>query len=116
MKGLAALLMVAMGMVVLAGCRLSGATVGVSQQTCERVNAVLSNGPDPDTDPQGYAQAQVIPLHQLAVSNPVLKAAVNRLADAYGNAAQETSRSSATSAAISAASKAVNAVCPGAAS
>ncbi len=77
---------------------------------------VLSDGPDPDADPVGYAQAQVLPLEHVKVSEPALRAAV------AGLAAQYRAYSSATGAAqkalatrVTRAEDAVNAICPGAA-
>ena len=51
--------------VVLCSCGSSVHSVAAAtQDTCQRVSAVLSNGPDPDADPVGYAEAQVLPLRQ----------------------------------------------------
>ncbi len=36
-----------------------------SKQTCKQVEAVLSDGPDPEADPVGYAQAQILPLREI---------------------------------------------------
>jgi hypothetical protein len=86
------------------------------QQDCTAVADVLSDGPDPTADPVGYAQAQVLPLRQLKVTDAPLRAAVTALADAYQ--AYSTSTGSANTAAAVQASKAeaaVNAICPGAA-
>ena len=46
-----------------------------TQQDCITVSDVLSDGPDPDADPVGYAQAQVLPLEELSISEPALRAA-----------------------------------------
>jgi hypothetical protein len=87
------------------------------QQQCTSVADVLSDGPDPGADPVGYAQAQVLPLRQLKITDPPLSTAVKTLASAY--AAYTTSAGPAKAAASSRVSKAedaVNAICPGAAS
>ena len=44
---------------------------------------MLADGPDPDADPVGYAQAQVLPLRQLKISDTTLQKAVQKLATAY---------------------------------
>jgi hypothetical protein len=86
------------------------------QQQCTSVADVLSDGPDPDADSSGYAQAQVLPLRQLDISDAPLRKAVIALAAAYR--AYATTTGAANTAAALQASKAeadVNAICPGAA-
>ena len=85
-------------------------------QQCTSVADVLSDGPDPSSDPVGYAQAQVLPLRQLKITYPALGHAVKALAGAY-QAYSTTSGSARTTAAlrVSKAEAAVNAICPGAA-
>ena len=63
----------------------SSALVG-GQQGCTAVADVLSDGPDPDVDPVGYAQAQVRPLEQLQISDVGLSKAVKNLAAAFSAA------------------------------
>jgi hypothetical protein len=88
-----------------------------SQQDCTAVSDVLADGPDPDADPIGYAQAQVLPLEQLKISEPALRAAVKNLALAYQAYSSATGGPQHVAAAQAAqAEKAVNAICPGAAS
>jgi hypothetical protein len=85
-------------------------------QQCTSVADVLSDGPDPDADPVGYAQAQVLPLRQLKLSDPALRREVTRLAAAYQ--AYSTSKGAAGKTAaqqVKKAEAAVNAICPGAA-
>ena len=53
------------------------------QQACTSVADVLADGPDPGADPVGYAQAQVLPLRQLTISDATLHRAVLTLASAY---------------------------------
>jgi hypothetical protein len=83
---------------------------------CEQVSAVLSDGPDPDADPVGYAEAQVLPLRQLSVPNQALHSAVTQLADAYQDFYTSNGKSSKAKEAVSVASSKVNSICPGAAS
>ena len=83
--------------------------------TCQLVSAVLSDGPDPDSDPVGYAEAQVSPLRGISTHDAALRAAIGKLADAYEGFF--TSNGSKTAkAAVTAASNAVSKICPGATS
>jgi hypothetical protein len=86
------------------------------QQQCTSVADVLSDGPDPTADPVGYAEAQIVPLRQLKITDTALRRAVQQLATAYQ--AYSTSTGAAGTAAALQSSKAeaaVNAICPGAA-
>jgi hypothetical protein len=57
------------------------------QAQCTTVANVLSDGPDPDADSVGYAEAQVLPLQQLLtqhqVSDAKLETDIANLAAAY---------------------------------
>jgi hypothetical protein len=87
-----------------------------TQQDCTAVSDVLANGPDPDADPVGYAEAQVLPLKQLKVSEPALRAAVQNLAAAYQAYDSATGAAQHEAAAlVTKAEGAVDALCPGAA-
>lgn len=101
---------------LLTGCTSSsGAASAAVSKTCQAIAAVLSNGPDPTADPVGYAEAQVGPLRRIATSDARLDSAVANLADAY----QEfftTDGSAAAQRAVNAASRKVEALCPGASS
>ena len=78
---------------------------------------MLSDGPDPGADPVGYAQAQVLPLRQLTISDAALRADVLALADAYQAFSTASSAGRAAAAAgVTKAENAVNSLCPGAAS
>jgi hypothetical protein len=86
------------------------------QQDCTSVADVLSDGPDPGTDPVGYAQAQVLPLRQLTISDATLHRAVLTLASAYETFSTSSSSARATSAAaVTKAENEVNKICPQAA-
>jgi hypothetical protein len=85
------------------------------KQTCRQVEAVLSDGPDPEADPVGYAQAQVLPLRQIRVSEEKLREAIDKLASAYQSFSAGNGSSSAKSV-VSRASKAIEDICPGVAS
>lgn len=107
-------------MVLLGACGSSSASRSTSsraevKQTCRQVQAVLSDGPEPQADPVGYAQAQVLPLRQIHTSDKGLRAAIGGLAFAYESfAAGNGDRLSKS--AVNAAIDGVNAICPGAAS
>jgi len=87
-----------------------------TRQDCTAVADVLSDGPDPDADPIGYAQAQVLPLKQLTIGDAPLRRAVQTLASAY-QAFSTSSGAAGTAAAlrVSNAQVAVNKLCPQAA-
>jgi hypothetical protein len=81
------------------------------QQDCTAVADVLADGPDPDADAVGYAQAQVLPLRQLKVSDAALHSDVLALANAY----QAFGTGSGTAATVTKAENSVNSICPQAA-
>jgi hypothetical protein len=88
-----------------------------AQQACTAVSDVLSDGPDPDADPTGYAEAQVLPLRQLTISDPALHSAVLSLAAAYEKFSTSTKATRAAAAtAVTKAEDEVNKICPQAAS
>jgi hypothetical protein len=81
------------------------------QQDCTAVADVLSDGPDPDADAVGYAQAQVLPLRQLKIGDAALHSDVLALAHAY----QAFGAGSGTAATVTKAENSVNSICPQAA-
>jgi len=87
------------------------------QQDCTAVADVLADGPDSGADPVGYAQAQILPLRKLTIADTALHRDVLALADAY-QAFSTGSHPGAAAAAlkVSKAEKAVNSICPQAAS
>jgi hypothetical protein len=88
-----------------------------TQQNCTAVTDVLADGPDPDADPIGYAEAQVLPLEQLKISDPALRIAVKNLSASFGVYSSATGAAQHEDAAlVTKAEGAINAVCPGAAS
>jgi hypothetical protein len=84
----------------------------VKKQTCEQVQAALSDGPDPEADPVGHAQAQILPLREIHTAARALHRAIETLAAAY-QAFSSTDGSSAAKSAVSAASKTIEYLCPG---
>jgi hypothetical protein len=86
------------------------------QQACTTVADVLSDGPDPGADPVGYAQAQVLPLRQLTISDASLRSAVLSLATAYQKYSTSSGSTRAAAALVVAkAENEVNKICPQAA-
>jgi hypothetical protein len=85
-------------------------------QDCTAVSDVLADGPDPDADAVGYAQAQVLPLRQLKISEADLRTAVSNLDDAYQQFSSSTGTAQdAAGIKVSSAQTALNRICPGAA-
>jgi hypothetical protein len=92
------------------------ASARAAASTCQQVSAVLSDGPDPDADPVGYAEAQVLPLRQISVSDQALSTAITQLADAYQQFFASNGKSSNAREAVAVASKKLDSICPGATS
>jgi hypothetical protein len=109
--------------IAIAGCgsssssRASSVVLGSTvQQDCTAVADVLSDGPDPDADSVGYAQAQVLPLQQLKISDATLSRDVVTLARAYQAFSTGSGAGTrAAAAAVTKAEKSVNSICPQAA-
>lgn len=93
----------------------SAAVLGsAKQQDCTAVTDVLADGPDPGSDSVGYAQAQILPLRQLTLSEASLRTAVTNLDAAY-QAFSASNGAPADAVKVSTAQDALNALCPGAA-
>jgi hypothetical protein len=113
----------ALSLVVLLACACGSsspaaahASASTIESSCQQVSAVLSDGPDPDADPVGYAEAQILPLRQISVPDQALRVAIDQLADAYQQFFASNGKSSNAKEAVAVASKTLNSVCPGAAS
>lgn len=86
------------------------------QQDCTAIADVLADGPDPDANPVGYAQAQILPLRQLKITDAALHHDVLTLASAYqGLRASGGARETAAAQQVTKAENAVNSICPQAA-
>ncbi|HEX5288695.1 MAG TPA: hypothetical protein VFX25_07480 [Streptosporangiaceae bacterium] len=94
----------------------ASAAAASTKQSCQQIGAVLADGPDPDADPAGYAEAQILPLRQVHIADRPLRTAVGQLDSAYQHLLRSNGSSTAAVKAVAAASKKVNAICPGAAS
>jgi hypothetical protein len=117
-RWVAAALPAAVVVLVLAGGGLTSAAAAKTppiDAPCQQVAAVLSDGPDPGVDPVGYAQAQIIQLRKLKLSNRKLGTTVRTLATAYASYAKSNGASKPAKTAVKKAERAVNAICPGAA-
>jgi hypothetical protein len=86
------------------------------QSTCQQVSAVLSDGPDSDADPVGYAEAQIIPLRRVNAPDQALRSVISQLATAYKQFFASNGKSGNAKEAVAVASKKLNSLCPGAAS
>jgi hypothetical protein len=121
-RGLMVLAPTALGLAALLGACTSQApaakpvSAAAVHATCTKVSAVLSDGPDPDADPVGYAEAQILPLGQIRTSDAQLGAAIGKLASAYRTFFDSNGSSGAAKLAVASASKRINSFCPGAAS
>jgi len=93
----------------------AAAVAASTSQACTTVADVLGNGPDPDVDPVGYAEAQPIQLRKVQTSDAKLHAAIDALANAYQQFAR-TNGSRAAKAAVKTAAARLDAICPGASS
>jgi hypothetical protein len=102
-------------------CGSSGSTAPASSssvhRTCQAVTAVLSDGPDPDADPMGYALAQVTPLRQIKpTSDHPLQSAIDQLASAYQRFYAADGVGTSVKRAVTQASNHLDTLCPGPAS
>jgi hypothetical protein len=108
-----------LAVVLIAACGSSSnaapSSAQVRKEGCKHLEAVLSDGPEPEADPVGYAQAQIIPLRQIHTSDAKLSGAIDRLASAY-QAFSSSNGASRTKRAVTAASKTIDTICPGATS
>jgi hypothetical protein len=84
--------------------------------TCEQVSAVLGDGPDPDADPVGFAEAHILLLRQINTPDQSLRGALSQLADANQSFVASSGKSANAKEAVAVADKKINSICPGAAS
>ena len=109
-------------MALISACSSGGQTAAptasttqtAAQQTCQTVSDVLSDGPDPDADPVGHAQAQILPLEQIHTTDQTLSKAISALASGYSSYVAANGTDKAATAALTAAINKINALCPGA--
>lgn len=107
-----------LGALVLAACR-STASGGASSQpkapvaVCQKVLAVLSDGPDPDVDPVGYALSQITPLGEIHTSDAALAQRLSNLIVADKALVSADGSDHAATKSIAKDDAGLNKVCPG---
>ena len=92
--------------------KLAPPSAQVKKQACKQVEAALSDGPDPEADSVGHAQAQILPLREIHTTDGTLHQAIDILAAAY-QVFSSTHGASQAKSAVSAASKTIEHLCPG---
>jgi hypothetical protein len=110
-----------LGVPLLAACSSSssGGSSGQSQApaaVCQKVLAVLSDGPDPDADPVGYALSQIAPLGQIHTSDQEVAQRLSDLISADQQLVQSNGSDHAATKSIAKDDADLNKVCPGVAS
>lgn len=100
----------------LTACGSSPASAAATKKACEQIGAVLSDGPDPDADPAGYAEAQILPLSQIHAPGQRLRNALRQLDAAYRQVFASNGASADATRAVAAATRQVSKICPGTAS
>jgi hypothetical protein len=110
--GLASL---AVALPLLAACGASNTGGGVAAPAafCQKVGAILSDGPDPDSDPVGYALSQILPLSQVKAPDHALSDTLDQLVAADHSLVASSGQDSAAAAAIKKTDGALNRACPG---
>ena len=108
----------ALAVPLLAACS-SGSSGGGSSQAqaptafCQKVLAVLSDGPDPDADPVGYALSQIAPLGQIHTSDHALAQQLSDLIAADHALVNTNGSDHAATKSIAKDDAGLNKVCPG---
>jgi hypothetical protein len=103
---------------LLAACSSSSSGGGSSQAKapaafCQKVLAVLSDGPDPDVDPVGSALSQIAPLGQIHTSDHALARQVSDLIAADQALVNTNGSDHAATRSIARDDAGLNKVCPG---
>jgi hypothetical protein len=80
---------------------------------CQKVLAVLSDGPDPDADPVGYALSQIAPLGQIHTSDQDLAHRLSDLITADRALVSSQGSDHAATKSIANIDAGLNKVCPG---
>jgi hypothetical protein len=110
----------ALAVPLLAACS-SSSSAGNSSQTqpsaavCQKVLGVLSDGPDPDADPVGYALSQIAPLGQIHTSDNALAQKLTDLITADRALVKASGSDHSATKSIAKDDADLNKVCPGAA-
>jgi hypothetical protein len=83
---------------------------------CQKILAVLSDGPDPDADPVGYALSQILPLGQIHSSDQAVSRTLHSLIAADQALVKSNGADKRAKADIKKADNSLNTACPGVAS
>ena len=83
---------------------------------CQKILAVLSDGPDPDADPVGYALSQILPLGQIHTSDHTVSTTVHSLVENDRALVKSKGSDKSAKKGIKKADNALNKACPGVAS
>jgi hypothetical protein len=95
------------------GGGVTAALAKAPASTCQLLNDVFSDGPDPDADPVGYALSQILPLRNLESSDSALMATVSKLESDDEDLVKANGADSLAAAAIKKDDKAIDSACPG---
>jgi len=104
--------------VSLAACSSSGAGGGAAQSKapaalCQKLNAVFSDGPDPDSDPVGYALSQIRPLSAIHTSDQTAASTLTKLLSADRALVKASGSDASAKSSIDHAFSTLNTACPG---
>ena len=80
---------------------------------CEKLNAVFSDGPDPDADPVGYALSQILPLGDVHTTDRTVRTDLTKLIAADRALVQSNGKDHTAKAGIKKDDHLVNEACPG---
>jgi hypothetical protein len=121
LRGGVALTGLALVVPLLAACSSSPSGGGSSQTqapaaVCQKLLGVLSDGPDPDADPVGYALSQVAPLGQIRTTDHALAQRLSDLVAADQALVSSNGSDHAATKSIAKDDADLNKLCPGAAS
>jgi hypothetical protein len=112
---------VALAVPLLTACGSSGSGGGAASAhapaaLCQKIMGVLSDGPDPDADPVGYALSQILPLGQIHTSDQPVSTALHSLITADHALVKSNGADKTAKADIKKADDSLNTACPGVAS
>jgi hypothetical protein len=114
-----ALASVAVAAPLWAACGSSGggsAQAATPPALCQKILGVLSNGPDSDADPVGYALSQIKPLGAIRTSDHSVSTTLDKLIAADRALVSSNGSSKTAKTDIKGSDKALNKACPGVAS
>jgi hypothetical protein len=114
----APLVVAALTVPLLAACGSSSPASAAKAPTslCNKIQGVLSDGPDPDADPVGYALSQILPLGEIHSSDSSVQHTLASLVAADKNLVKSNGSDKADSTTIKKDNAMLNKACPGVAS